>query len=239
MLLEQRGRPGTGRRPGSGARPLAYFDLYCERLDPGLFAEPVNAATNAAFLLVAFLLYRRASRARLLRLPLALLLALIVAVGIGSTLFHTFASGWARLLDELPILVFQLGFLWLYLRRAAAIGALASGLALAAYLGSALYARQFPPLLNGSVVYLPALLTLCALGAYHAWKLLPLRWSLAQAAGAFSLAVAMRTVDSAWCDQFPLGTHFLWHLLVALVLYLAMRALLALEERHRAAPTSV
>jgi hypothetical protein len=212
---------------------VPYIDLYCERLGRGLFAEPVNAATNAAFLLVGFLLYRRALRGRL-DLSIALLLALIFAIGIGSTLFHTFATPWARLLDELPILVFQLGFFWLYARRVAGMGRLASLAALATYLAAAVYARGFPASFNGSLVYLPALLTLGALGAYHAARAPVLRWSLVQAAAVFGIAVILRTLDMPLCDRWPLGTHFLWHLLMALVLYLAMRALLASEERTAA-----
>jgi len=30
------------------------MDAYCERLGPGLFAEPLNALTNVSFLLAAW-----------------------------------------------------------------------------------------------------------------------------------------------------------------------------------------
>ena len=29
------------------------MDLYCERLDPGFWAEPLNAVTNLSFILAA------------------------------------------------------------------------------------------------------------------------------------------------------------------------------------------
>ena len=45
------------------------------------------------------------------------------------------------------------------------------------------------------------------------------------AAGVFTLSVAFRTVDIAVCAAFPLGTHFLWHSLNGVVLYLLLRAL--------------
>ena len=35
----------------------------------------------------------------------------------------------------------------------------------------------------------------------------------------------LRSIDNAVCDAFPIGTHFLWHLLAALVLYLFGRGL--------------
>src|SRR5512139_1525468 len=96
---------------------MAYIDLYCERLGVGLMAEPANALTNAAFFIAAYLLWRAWRRQNPRSPGLLLLIALVVAIGIGSSLFHTFATVWARVLDEVPILLFQLAFMWLYARR--------------------------------------------------------------------------------------------------------------------------
>lgn len=214
---------------------MAYIDIYCERLGPGLLAEPVNASTNAALLVAALVLGWQARRGGRLDRPIALLLALMGAIAIGSTLFHTFATPWARVLDEVPILLFQLVYLWLYARRVARLGRAASVCALAAYLAVAIHARQFPHLLNGSLVYAPALAVTGALGIYHAWTARPARWALLAATGVLLLAVWARTVDAAVCERFPLGTHFLWHLAVALVLYLSMRALMQARGARRGA----
>ena len=80
----------------------APVDGYCERLGPGLRAEPLNAVTNLAFLAGAFWLWPRMrgdGAARVLCVSLAL-------IGIGSGLFHTVAERWAGLADVLPILVY-------------------------------------------------------------------------------------------------------------------------------------
>jgi hypothetical protein len=82
------------------------IDLYCERAGPGLFAGPVNALTNIAFWIAAWAAWSLARRERVTGTSTSLLTALIVIIGVGSTLFHTFATGWARFLDEFPILVF-------------------------------------------------------------------------------------------------------------------------------------
>jgi hypothetical protein len=37
----------------------ASVDIYCERIDPGFWAEPVNALTNLAFLLAAAFVWPR------------------------------------------------------------------------------------------------------------------------------------------------------------------------------------
>jgi hypothetical protein len=211
---------------------MNQFDLYCERIGPGLWAEPVNALTNAAFFLALWLLWRSARRSGLLTGAVVLLLALVLAIGIGSALFHTFATPWARVLDELPILLFQLLFVWLYARRVVGLRPPAAGAILLVFLAAALYCRQFPQLLNGSLVYAPAVILVCVLGGYHYAKHKPARAHLALAAGVLAAAVGLRTLDASICDRFPLGTHFLWHLLVATVIYLCVGALFAaLNER--------
>ena len=208
------------------------IDIYCERLGPGLLAEPVNALTNAAFFVAAWLLWRQARRAVRLTPSLAALLALVLAIGIGSTLFHTFAATWARVFDELPILLFQLLFVWLYARRIAELRTITAGVLVAFFLATALYARQFPHLLNGSLIYAPAVLLVCALGLWHYGAGKPARAHLIVAAAVLAAAVGLRTIDASICDRFALGTHFLWHLLVATVIYLCVSGLIAAQREH-------
>jgi hypothetical protein len=63
---------------------------YCERLGPEFWSEPVNAITNAAFVvaaLAAYLLWRRKTPDDWVAL---FLICVVLATGIGSFLFHTF-----------------------------------------------------------------------------------------------------------------------------------------------------
>jgi hypothetical protein len=39
--------------------------------------------------------------------------------------------------------------------------------------------------------------------------------------------LAFRTVDTAICPQFALGSHFVWHVLNAVVLYMLLRTAIA------------
>jgi hypothetical protein len=50
----------------------------------------------------------------------------------------------------------------------------------------------------------------------------------------FMGSMMLRSVDLALCAHWPAGTHFLWHLNNALVLWCGMRALLAEPERPSA-----
>src|SRR6266853_394735 len=77
-----------------------------------------------------------------------------------------------------------------------------------------------PRALNGSVGYLPALVALIVVArAAHG----QMRRGLELAAMIFTVSLALRTIDLAACDTFPLGTHFSWHLLNAVVLYVLLR----------------
>jgi hypothetical protein len=198
---------------------------YCERTGPGLFDEPVNAATNAAFFLAAWAAWSLARQKHAISAELSVLIGLSVAVGIGSALWHTFATPWARPMDIIPILLFQLSFIWVYGRRLARLRGSVVALVLVVYLGAALLGRD-RPWLNGALIYAPALVLSLIVGVYHWWARKREPLLLLAGAGAFCLALVFRTIDLWVCPSWPRGTHFLWHLFNGLVVYLAMRALI-------------
>jgi len=208
-----------------------YVDLYCERLAPGLLGEPLNALSNVAFFIAAWLVARDARRLRALRADIGVLVALMVIVGIGSIVFHTVATTWAQWLDLVPILAFQLAFLWIYARRELRWRPLAAAVLVAAFLAIALYARQFQEPFNGSITYAPAVVAIFALGLHHRATHPGETPFLVVAAGMFTVSLLLRTIDAAACERFPYGTHFFWHLLNGVVLYLAVRSLLGSAER--------
>ncbi|MEO1002364.1 MAG: ceramidase domain-containing protein [Cyanobacteria bacterium J06638_7] len=201
------------------------LDLYCERLGPGLLAEPVNALSNGAFLIAAWWIQARARRLGLSHdRGIVGLTLLVVAIGLGSSLWHTFATSWALMADVLPILLFQLLFLWLYLRRHSTLGSAGALLLVALFLLATLASRATPELLNGSLAYGPTLLVLLLLG----WRDLRRmrRPQLLVCGGLFSLSLLLRSSDQLLCPQLPIGTHLFWHLLNAVVLALAAETLM-------------
>ena len=199
-------------------------DLYCERLGPGLWAEPLNASSNLAFLIAASAIWHLARGRQSLSGSIWLLISLVAAIGTGSLLFHTFATSWARFLDLLPILIFQVLFFWVYSRHVAGMGMGPTVSLCVGFVVVAFFAGQFPHLLNGSLRYVPAILLLLAMGFYHHWKRKEERGLLLAAAGVFSIAFVFRTIDNGICPYFSPGTHFLWHLLNSVVLYLLLRS---------------
>jgi len=202
------------------------IDFYCERTDPGLLAEPFNALTNLAFLIAAWRAWVLGRDCNALTTGIRVLVALLISIAIGSTLYHTFATAWARLLDLVPILLFQFCYLWLYSRRLMGFGI---GTALGSMVGlfaAIQVAQQFSRVLNGSLIYAPALIVLIGLGLHHCRQKKRGQFLLLAATGIFTISLFFRTIDRAICPFFPLGTHFVWHLLNGIVLYLSMRAVL-------------
>lgn len=208
---------------------FAPVDLYCERLSPDFWAEPVNALSNAGFLLAAYFAWRLLQSRGLKTFITAWVLTLMVAViGIGSFLFHTFAVRWALFADVIPISVYQVLFLSFYLYKVARFSALKVGAWIIAFFAVTYGFDALPTQwLNGSVSsYGSAWLFIAGLGVYH-WrthKQAPL--DLLLAAGVFSLSLVFRSMDMAICQYISIGTHMFWHLLNSVVLYLTTRAFL-------------
>jgi len=215
----------------------AKIFIYCERgLDPGFWAEPLNAVSNAAFVLAAFagLALWRARPAGQREIVTLVLIALVLAIGIGSFLFHTLATRWAAIADTAPITVFMVAYLAYALRRL--VGLPWWGVAL----GTAVFIVALPaaatlrcgggPCLNGSVGYLPAFAALMLIGTVLRVQGRPAGSSLLAAGLIFLVALTARSLDRALCPYTILtaaggvGTHVLWHVFNGALLFVLLRA---------------
>ncbi len=207
---------------------------YCERIDASYWSEPVNALTNAAFLVAAAVSWRLAARAGD-RAGQALA-AILAVIGIGSFLFHTHAQVWAMMADVVPIQIFILVYLALATVRFFAAPWWAGVLAAAAFVPLAagvarLIAAAVGPL-NGSVSYAPVPILILAYAGLLAGRAPATARGLAVGAGLLAVSLFFRTIDEAVCGAFPLGTHFLWHLLNAVMLGWMIRVFVAARGRQ-------
>lgn len=219
--------------------------LYCERgQDPAFWAEPFNAATNAAFIIAALAAARDyvttpSDRRTLAAVPL---IALTFVIGIGSFLFHTYATRWASLADTIPITVFMVAYFAFVLRRFMGLNWILVLLGLAVFFGLIRYAatiqcsygellpitaRSGARCLNGTVAYAPAFLAL--LGSAVVLASHPAGRSIALASVVFLVSMTFRTLDLELCELSSLGghlrgSHFMWHVLNGLTLYILLRA---------------
>lgn len=221
--------------PGLGA--WDQIGCYCERAaDPGLWAEPLNALSNAAFFVAALMAHRdlRAAETKAGGLVLPAMILLMMAVGSGSVLFHTLATRWAMLADVIPIGAFVFGYVALAWRWFVGTPFWAAvGFAVAVTMAT----FAMPPGLNGSMLYLPALTMLGISAALLFWRGHPVWPWLAAATSIFILALVARTLDRTElvCGAEAVGSHWAWHVLNGVTLYLLMRAAIEFAPVHGAA----
>ncbi|HHJ19934.1 MAG TPA: hypothetical protein ENJ84_08980 [Gammaproteobacteria bacterium] len=207
------------------------IDAYCERTADGLWAEPFNLITSIAFIVAAALLFKRSRVSGKIfsseSWDFWLLLICLTAVGIGSLLWHSFAREWAHQADLIPITLLINVFLLSFFVRIA-------GLPLWQLLGLFIgfqalniwIIAPFPAdFLNGSIFYIPVVITLWGVVLWLFWQQHPLKHAYFLASILFTLSVILRSLDQVSCEVFPLGTHFIWHLINAVVLYLLLRPL--------------
>jgi hypothetical protein len=195
------------------------IDIYCERLDPSFWAEPINAVTNLAFIAVGVWALRGSSQTG------KVLGLLTVLVGIGSLAFHTFASPWAAALDVGFIALFIIALAYLAPRhlwnQTPRMSIVASVLVIVVIATVSSLALSLEALFN----YFPPGLYVGAWLSLAIYAVISLRgdsvnsgrW-LALAAVIFPISLLARELDTPLCESIPIGTHWLWHLLNAIVL---------------------
>jgi len=196
--------------------------LYRERDgDPGFWAEPLNAISNASFLIAAGFALHLAKRRNAMT-PLTLTLITIAAtVGVGSFLFHTATSPLTKWLDIGPIALFQVLVFWVVCRWMLGMSQGVSVGVAATIVVASFALMPISAVLKGSLFYLPSLIAMSILGAMWAEKAKSERYLLVNATSCFAIAITARTVD--WMVPWSFGTHFLWHLLNGVVVYLVLR----------------
>jgi hypothetical protein len=228
----------------------ATIFAYCERgLDPSFWAEPFNALSNLGFIIAGLraageLAARPRAEAKAVRWTL---IVLVFVIGIGSFLFHTYATPWAATADVVPIGLFMLSYLVYALYHFIGMPAWLILPALGGFAWSIQQAMQVQcwpgqiglPLLgpilentnclNGSAGYLPALGAMLAIGFWLGLRRHPAAAYVLGASVVFMLSVTFRTMDRLWCHDVAIagqaiGTHFLWHLLNGVTLYLLLLA---------------
>ena len=198
----------------------AQVIAYCERGDFGFWAEPLNAVTNGAFLIAAAVMGWRLRGSGLV--IGWLLVAVLVAIGVGSFLWHTFATRWAGLADVLPILLFILIYIFAATRDFLGLrwgwALLAVGLffpwafAIAGGLG------RLVPGIGANGAYLSVALLILVYAAWLARRAPATARGLAIGASILCVSLTFRALDGPICEVIPTGAHFLWHILNGVML---------------------
>lgn len=246
--------PARRKPESSCVTPLPFsLPLYCERFGDGVFAEPLNLLSNAAFFLAAgygWLLWKRAGGQDRPAFRLVVLAALI---GVGSLAWHGWRQPWTLLADVIPIQMFVFAYFALALRRFFRLGwPLTAGWLVVFAAVTLLFRQSVPPAaLAGGAVYLPALVALYLFGAVLALRArmalhadmsltghaaaasdarhfpaLRAGYTLIFAGLVFALSLTARTLDMPFCASVPVGLHFLWHGLNGVTIALLLAAVI-------------
>ena len=214
-----------------------YLDNYCERAGQvALWSEPVNALSNLAFVFAALLAFKAMRRIN----PPAfadgyLLCTLLFCIGIGSFIWHVWPTSSTIMMDVIPITLFINVYLITFLKRGFGWHwwQVSCGFLALQFLNVVAALFFNPDTLHGTIMYLPTYGMLVGMVAYSQWKRIPSARSLFAVTLLWTLSLICRTIDIPLCAALPIGTHFLWHLLNASVLYKLLIVLLKVRLTSR------
>lgn len=209
------------------------IDQYCERLDASFFSEPLNLFSNLAFLLAAWVAFRKLQTKPHYPHRRTFMVAIILAttIGIGSGMFHSLAVGWAMLADVIPIGLFIFYFVWFACRKVLNFSTLGVTRAFIGLAGLTFFfiAVVPPALVNNSQPYFGTLAFLLGLGIYS-WRRQPkLARALIIAGVMMGVSLVCRAIDMQVCPTLPIGTHFIWHSINGFVIACVLLGALAAD----------
>jgi hypothetical protein len=206
-------------------------DIYCERLDPSFWAEPVNAFSNLSFVVAGFFLWRlKAPRCTLMGI-------LVILIGLGSFSFHTFANRLTGLLDVLVIALYLMTFAFLIPKQWTRNSILIQWGSVLLLIINIVLAQLLMSHLKPALPWLPpgmyvgAWLTLIMYAVVTQYSHTPAARFLWLAVIVFPASLLSRQLDMPLCDSIG-GSHGLWHLLNALTLFLSSYGL-CIERRYK------
>jgi len=193
------------------------IDAYCERVGLGIWDEPLNAVTNLAFVLAGLWVWMRGRGV----VPVQVLGAVIVAIGIGSGLWHTLARPWTGAADVLPIVIYVLTYVYFANRYYCGMSvpwSAAGTVGFLPYAAATIPVFNMVPGVGGSAAYMPVPLLIAIYAVLLRKRLPEVARGLGIGVAILMVSLAMRILDEPICDALPIGTHFLWHVLNAIML---------------------
>jgi hypothetical protein len=206
-------------------------DIYCERLEASFWAEPINAISNLSFIVAGFFLWRlRSSHSKLIA-------TLVILIGLGSFSFHTFANRLTGLLDVLAIALYLVAFAFLIPKQWSRNSILIQLGSIVLLILSIVLAQLLISHLKPALPWLPPGVYL---GAWLALIMFALVTQYSNKAAArflwlavivFPASLLSRQLDLPLCGSIG-GSHWLWHLLNGLTLFLSAYGL-CVERRYK------
>lgn len=210
---------------------LSHFYGVCERTSEHMLSEPLNVLSNLFFIYVAVSIYRYYHKHEDLMnrwiWDIHALTFLVFIIGFNSIVFHMFPSRFTELMDTIPIVMFIMIYFTSVLFRIGKLNLFQGAICLVAFVGfSHILVHQFPRALNDSIGYLSSMIALIIIAVHLHLKARPSssHFMLAAVIGVCSLF--FRAIDQEVCEEFAIGTHFMWHTLNATLLYILLKQII-------------
>lgn len=209
----------------------------CEALHSGesWFSEPLNVLSSALFLVTAFALHyyfrksqnRHPSAPRYFDLDIRLLIGVIYAIGVSSLLLHSIPNSVTEFFDVISISLFIIVFFFSVMLR---ILRCSTRNIILAFLGfcfftfsSITYMQSY---MNGATSYISTMAALTMVAFYLYGKNHPSAKHFLAAGQIGIVALYFRSIDTKMCDFMPIGTHWIWHVMNAVLITIIMRELI-------------
>lgn len=216
---------------------LSHWYGVCERHAEGFLAEPLNAVSNLAFIYVSIAIYRyyKANEDVTIRQiwDVKVMTLLIFIIGVNSIIFHTYPTQTTELMDTIPIVMFILIYFVSVIFRIGKCTKFQATVCFVAFIGfTHMLIHQFPRALNDSIGYLSSMISLIVIAVYLHLRARPSSQYFMLAAIIGVVSLFCRAIDREVCDVWPYGTHFLWHLFNATLLYILMKQIIRNVNRE-------
>lgn len=202
---------------------------YCERVGNTFFSEPLNLISNLAFFISAFLIYRLYKVNQVTGFSYWFLFALLLLIGAGSSLWHSFRTSYSLAFDSIPIFIFFLSLLFLLAKKFLGGVSKAIVFVLGFFFLQIVVSYLFPQFLNGSIRHIVNAFVFLGIASLLYKQNKAIRKDIVVCLSLYVLAIICRSVDNIICVYFPIGTHFLWHTLTAFAAYFAIKILLGVK----------
>lgn len=198
---------------------------YCERLNSPSGFETLNVITNGAFLVTAYLGFKLLKGYHLEKSELKYLPIFIFLIGLGSTLYHSLPNLLTVSLDIAPIIGFTVISAYLVLKRIFFSRWLKS--IIVVYLLIQIGLAFIP----GPQRHVFSLMTAVVLFILVHQRIGKLAFGLLSVIFLYGLALVIGLSEPTICPYFPLGTHFIWHILVSITTYIVVRFLVVMHSK--------
>ncbi len=197
--------------------------MYCEPTQWNGILEPWNSISNLAFFYSSYQIFKlNQKKPKSISLYFSIC---ILMIGIGSFFWHFYPNRITLAMDSIPILWFVISFLFLYTRLQSKnlTHHIILFICFFIFVFVCIYLGKHPlfePISKFvSFGYLSAILYLFFIQTYNIiYARFLIKKSLLIAL-LFLISLTFRSLDLYICNEFPIGTHWIWHGINALVLY--------------------